>query len=421
MAEGESADRNNDDIVRGLSKSKVDRTPPSQSGESVSREERPEAGVDTLIPNEKRELTARDDLKPEVSKRIGEAIATALLNRNYHPVVIFGASNAGKTMLVLSLITCDRLENGDPAFTLSFDPDPVYPLHELYGKDVADSAKDTVHSDGPYFREGILPDSTRAVQPFFIPVILTRTDTREEIRLAFLDSRGEHYVPDMVKTMMSASGDGNARETREKIVRRGFPEIINVVLAQFMRPISIIYVAPNEFKDETEKNYSRWAIEGSVDNYDKVRNGQQIPLDRHLWLLSKWDTAIDRHDSYGKRLFVATADDVRKKIEDKYGSAWTAFSARARSGPAPSHYFMQYTVGVVNRDRIENLTPEMHLKVRRYARTILNYLWRNAVEARTGSGSSRINGSPPLFPDVVPVPPTILDRIMGMLGIQSGP
>lgn len=377
-------------------------------------------------PTKKLELTYDDEVT------VGVEMVTRLNELDSLPVLIVGAPASGKSTLVVSLLASTQFDNGDSAFIPDVDID-AYPESLPERESLIEQARNLVIGLAKNFRDkNMLPPRTEVSVPFFIAVKLTMTGTGRIVRLAFLDARGEFYRERKREEVISYT-DPATGETRTRTVTisedTGLPKIVSIVLERLERPLSVICVVPYSDRQK-EMREASGAVENWLRNYKVMRHSQHEPKDKSLWLLTKWDDADS--NKYGTSFFSPMADEVRAVLQKKYGAAWDAYSARMRDEYPTSHWFMQYSVGVVRADteygeKIEHVTDEMRNRVRRYGRTVINWLAHNAHDAITetepAATSARARGAPAIryrpgvtiFPDVVSRDPRWWDSIKWVL------
>jgi hypothetical protein len=310
-------------------------------------------------------------------------LAETLIALEYHPVLIFGASGSGKTVLLQSLIS----------FLKSVPDSSVSPsLGAKLIPDGYEKAKERIE-DGQYFfsdevpkfGRGELPVKTQREYPFFIPVVFDCPDASTKIvRFAFLEGMGEWYE-------MSTG-----RSTYPKFK----DEIVEILSLYNDLGISLIYVAPTfsplpefQFPDLSKASLFDEALKGVIDEYG-VKRGEK-GKDNQLFLVSKWDTLFSDDD-----LRVRLAEDHISRFRDHvfgenghYRASWNAFANRVAS-PSGSLATMPYTACRVRLNRIVH-SSRLASSFAHFNRTLANWLYENATQSFGGTRET-------LFPDVLP-------------------
>lgn len=253
--------------------------PEDDSSESQPPSVEPEESATTLPepPPQIREVADVD--------ASGVQLAAGIDAAAYHPVVLFGNANSGKTSLLLSLFALLRTE---PRLLTGLElGEPILPADSLYGRYLHEQAEGFFGRKTQDFIEGRASPKTAIDVPFFIPVIF-RPEGKPEIRFAFMESNGEWYRAD-------------------RSSERLFPTLrqqIEEFLAAYQGPITFIHLLPytqqalyssnvDSLTDASEMKEASLAIVGALLAYQKVRPNKQD--DRHLMLVTKWD-AHDRQE-----------------------------------------------------------------------------------------------------------------------------
>jgi hypothetical protein len=299
-----------------------------------------------------------------------------------HPVLIFGASRAGKSTLIVSFIEALRV-SGEVAVSLG---DPVLDV-----SDPRSAEKHTVatrlYERQTYLHDSGIPAPATQVEPFFVPVDVTPKNSQlAPVKFAFLDGRGENYQPN--------------QDENENFYRAFSPEVQDL-LENFSHSISIIYVAPysSGTGHDRDTRDSNFGLLGVIDGYRKVR--QMRRSDFHLFLLSKWDQCVSPLDVNGK-FESPSAVDVSRVLDERYKQAWGAFQALPLEGPAQGRRaFSQYTAGYFRQSRPAPAPDNLEKAFRRYPRTVLNWLYGNATQFRFAVDNQTFKARKVLFDDVV--------------------
>jgi hypothetical protein len=244
----------------------------------------------------------------------GVHLAAGLDAAGYHPVVLFGNANSGKTSLLLSLFALVRTE---PSLGTGLElGDAFVATDSLYGKYLREQAEGFFGRKTQDFIEGKASPKTAIELPFFIPVVF-RPEAKPEIRFAFMESNGEWYRPD---------------RSSEKL----FPKLrqqIEDFLATYQGPITFIHLLPytqqivygsgaDQLTDDNEMKEASLAIAGALYAYQKARVNKQD--DRHLILVTKWD-AHDREELDRADILRNSGPEAEQFANERYSQAMAVF------------------------------------------------------------------------------------------------
>ena len=302
-----------------------------------------------------------------------------------HPVIVFGATASGKTMMLVSLIEAlNRSELVDVCLGA-----PILPENHPEAAETRKMAKAYFDAHAFSMAQGELLPSTQVQQPLLIPIDIARRD-RGTIRLALLEVRGEWFMPIKQGT-----------ETRFP----EFPSELAEIVELYGGSLSVIWVAPYCLvsTDDSDLTDSDFALVGALAEYRRRR--RSMARDAHLFMLAKWDcvsSPVD-DDTFGK----VPPSRVRSILEERYPNAWPRFLGLAL-GSTGRRFFMQYSAAYVVDGSIR-VPPYRHQRVfERYPRTVLNWLYGNATELDSHIGGLRVRLQ--LFPEVLAQPGTRLSR-----------
>ena len=300
--------------------------------------------------------------------RVQIRLSEELLRKNYHPVMIFGTRASGKSSLLASLFYYLQTDLGSPAIPVLGEW--IVPIDTPYGQSVAEAASQFFTHVLSNFHDGEAAPSTRNEYPFYIPIILRPNNGQPEIRLAFLESRGEWYHIDK-----------NSKDL--------FPQLreeVADVYQNFTKGISILLIAPyvigdaypqDELSEDWKKNEMRISdssLFGALQSYQTHRQNRE--LDKYLFILTKWDahtrSLIDRDFSNPPHGMVSYF------ISERYPRSWTLFQTM-QSGAAQS---MQYSAGVMSGNARAD-TP-MHLLpiMNQFPKMLWSWLYSNATNGQ---------------------------------------
>lgn len=327
-------------------------------------------------------------------------LAQNLERTERHPVLIFGASGAGKTQLLVSFILALRA-SGDIAVKIG---EPVLDRADPRCEEKHRAAK-SLFERQPYFVDAGYRVPSTQIDPFFVPIDVTpRNSQLKPVQFAFLDSRGELYQPNQAEDMD---------------FYKPFSDEIRDLLQNFSHGITVIYAAPYSIgmghdRDTRECDFG---LLGAIDSYREMRMMQRS--DFHLFLLTKWDRYASPMSSDG--LFEAPSPDVIDRLlKERYRHAWGAFQALPLDGAARDRRaFTQYTSGHFSDDgRLQQPQDRFVSSFNRYPRTVLNWLYGNATRFKLANETTEVTLRKILFDDVVaPDTPrvTMTERLAALL------
>ena len=241
---------------------------------------------------------------------IGRIIAEEMDTQEYHPVIIFGSSNSGKSTFLASLFSYFQVSmaNGIGIYL----GDSLIPLNTSHGKAAFADAERFFHQQQQTFLDGEAHLQTKALRPFFIPVKV-KPPKLPEMKFAFMESSGEWYQVD---------------ETTGKY----FPELkeeINAILKFYQKGISFIHIAPftqlnqsasdetlDTLDDKKLLNAANLALVGAFNSYEQLRVYRED--DDHVFLVTKWDIAtknnpIDGLSNIDEDQLVGFAENIYRK------------------------------------------------------------------------------------------------------------
>jgi hypothetical protein len=298
-------------------------------------------------------------------------LANELAKKGYHPILIFGTRASGKSSLLASLFHYLRSDPESPA--IAVQGEWIVPIDTGYGRTVADAATQFLNHAVLAFYNGQAAPRTMDTHPYYIPIILRPNNGLPEIRLAFLESRGEWYhIKPESKDLFPA--------LREEIAD---------VYKNYRKSISILVIAPYVIGDaystsatpeqrDAEMKSSDTAIYGSLYAYQMHRQNRD---DDHF--LFKWDahtkTIVNKDFSRPPRGLVASL------IEQRYPQSWTLFR-NMQSGEAQS---MQYSAGIMSGDRRAEIPPQYRPLMNQFPQVLWKWLYSNA-----SGGLSLFDGPP---------------------------
>jgi hypothetical protein len=340
---------------------------------------------------------------------LGSDLARMMQDGGYHPVVLFGTNNSGKTSILMSLFATIASEPIlDTGLALC---DPILGTRTEVGRQLHREAEHTFHIKTQAFIRGEKIPKTSTPLPFFIPVEFRPPDGRPPVKLAFLESNGEWYRP--------LISDGRKLSDVDKL----YPDLrgeIESFISSFQNGITFLYTAPvtqgevyaageNAF-DSEEIGYASLAIRGVLQTYDRIRaNGRS--QDKHLLLLTKWDAlsvrSPDRADAIS-----ATPEEVIDFCQKRYQQALTAFQGLNLG--ANQRNINAYCAGMINERGLLPLKTDDPVRgvIATYPVRLWTYLYQNALAASDLEPVPPFR-QPPRRPPVVEFFTKLLDRISG--------
>ena len=335
-------------------------------------------------------------------RTLGRHMAEILKTGSYHPVIIVGANASGKSSFVASLLARTYASDHGNGVDFRLAQDCIFP--EQHPRYAAIETQTRLFYDGTVgsFADWQLVARTGYEHPFYVPVELVPRDARfPPIRLAFLECRGEFFNPAIEKVR-------DLNSEREYLTRSRFPDEISSVLANFNLPISFVYVAPCSVRDDAHginRRKADLAVYYGMERIQGIRGRSGLDMsDQHLLLLSKWDEHVGGVSSPE---FVHTlVSDVEDVLRVRFPESWKKYCSMRPAALGSPYHVMQYTAGPVAEGQFARAAPESHMLLDRYPRTVLNWLYGNAVPGKV------------LFPDVLEQPPprrTVVDKIVNLI------
>lgn len=351
----------------------------------------PEAAAEIYMKN----APPPDPVTTDDMENVGLDLAAAM-NANdqepFHPVVLFGTANSGKTSLLLSLFstltTQSSLETG--LFLLP----PLLGGSSAVGQKLHDEARHTFELKTQHFIDGQKIGKTNVDLPFFIPVEF-RPKGKQPVRFAFMESNGEWYRPD------------KKGETLFKPLRRG----IETFISRYEGGITFLYLVPytqayiDEQADNAEDNRqvseASLAISGVLKTYNAVRVTNR-ERDNHLMLVSKWD-AHNKGDTEQSAADAVDRAELESYCNRRHGQALSTF--RGMQLRADQTVLNAYCAGVIGQTGL--LAPRHD-----YAVKLWTWLYKNALREIDHSPVSPFQEKPPA-PAFWRMITSALDKIAG--------
>lgn len=266
------------------------------------------------------------DVAPPVANTDEDSIkllAEQMLDAGYHPVLLFGSSNSGKTSMLLSLMA---------AVTTRVDLNATAQLRNnlisgdsSYGKFFRDEARDFVESKLTNFIEGRASANTTVALPYFVPIDFSPAN-RDVVNIAFMEGNGEWYQPE--------------RSQEGSVTSASLNHGVETFMRHFQSSISFIYLLPYTQKEsgssdgysvseDLAKKNAGLGIKNVIDQYRSIREGKTHD-DRHMLLVTKWDARFDPSSAANESLseiLDESVDEVKYYLENNasYQAAAVAF------------------------------------------------------------------------------------------------
>lgn len=337
---------------------------------------------------------SRDD-----QEEAGRQLAQQMQELGYHPVVIFGSTSSGKTTLLCSLLSYIRRDAGAGA-EVSLGEE--FALSSEYGRWAHEKAAAFFFRAVHEHINERTQAATRTQFPFFIPVVLQPGKGRPAVKIALLESNGEWYNPD-------TGSDRYFQKMRAEIAG---------LLRSFGGGVSFLHLAPvtqleqyresqdgDREKNEKLRGAADLALVGCINSYRDLRALKHN--DRHLLLVTKWDDHVAPQDP-SNRFSEPSLIEVKEVARTKYPLAYAAFANLDTGGDNHAKQILQYCSGLISGRQILGRDAEVEAQLRRYPRTLWNWIYRSALSQRGGSPS-------PLYDEPRPPAPNLRQRLAALL------
>lgn len=293
-----------------------------------------------------------------------KTLSEHLIEKKYHPVMIFGDSGSGKSSLLASLL--HFMQHDQNAGAICMLGDWILPTDSDEGSRFAEEASAFFNRDIMAFNDGRPAPATRVHVPFYIPVIVRPNNGKPDIRLAFLESKGEDYTP-------NSSTASFYPETKREI---------SDVYENFPGPISLAIISPFTYRDvytsvdvgEGEEDRIKLgdkALYGALQAYQRARRWPE--MDNCMFVLTKWDM-------YTKGVSAPEFTNppkglAEKLIRERYPLAWNFFRNMPQFNNVNA---MQYSAGLIAGDGVITTPDKFKPAVYRFPRALWNWIYINA-------------------------------------------
>ena len=334
------------------------------------------------------EYTAPPSSTSENQIQLGGELATIFKDRGVHPVLIFGSQGSGKTALVASMFRY-LMDSAQSGASLELRED-IFPVEDTRWQRQISWARDVYYKKVIDYIYSKAPPATLETEPFFIPVKLTRT-TGEEASFAFLEGRGEWYMP--------VEG--------EEVPFQRFQGLLQGMLQQYSGPVTVIYVAPYttggysrsgavESSQSESMTRSDLGLLGAINEFITLRKAQ-FHNDHHLFLMTKWDIRCDGIASNDFR--VPSSDIMENAIQERYRMSWSRFQKLNFPEAGNNKTFSVYCSGIINEQAVLRPAQDDIETIDQYPRKIWDWIYKR----HTGQH---------LYTDMQPVKESFLDRMI---------
>jgi hypothetical protein len=321
----------------------------------------------------------------EIPEQNAADLRDGLIDRDIHPIVVYGVESAGKTALLQSIIyygTHGLDGDGDAAMGFRLDEiekvfPPDYPNGVLRNQRAHLFYVDHLLTDR---RQGCYPQHTQALDQYFIAAELT-PDSPDLPRQGF--------------AFLEGSGALFAKKSAAEIVSgvRDFPEstpLVRDLLENFKHPLSVLLVAPAQMGDgrsgresaELDRQESIDCLSAGLGRYLTERPDKLKALDNICLIAGKWDVRYREETGVGAnrvvrfpRIGQTSYRDVLKVVKE-WQPLWTNF-ATLLDYPG-GRALLPFSAGPDVNGQIVLNHPDAKL-FRVFNRTLWNWLYANAT------------------------------------------
>lgn len=322
-------------------------------------------------PQPTNDLNINDSVQiPTLTDRVADlnkpakTLSEHLIEKKYHPVMIFGDSGSGKSSLLASLL--HFMQHDQNAGAICMLGDWILPTDSDEGSRFAEEASAFFNRDIMAFNDGQPAPQTRVQVPFYIPVIVRPSNGKPDIRLAFLESKGEDYRIDSRTASFFP-------ETKREITD---------VYENFPGPISLVIISPYTYRDvytsvdgadgeEDRIKLGDMALYGALQAYQRARRWPE--MDNYMFVLTKWD--MYTKDVSAPEFTNPPKGLAEKMIGERYPLAWNLFRNMPQSNNANA---MQYSAGLIAGDGVITTPDKFKPAVYRFPRALWNWIYTNA-------------------------------------------
>jgi len=298
------------------------------------------------------------------TQSIGVNLGELLDINDYHPVMIFGTRASGKSTLLASIFNY-IIHNGNLSKSMILFGDPIVPLDSPYGKEVFDAATEFFHHKVEHFARGQAPAITQSKAPFFIPVKIRR-EGFPDLKIAFLESAGEWYMP-------NSNLVGMYQPLKEEIesVYKSYPKPITLLLVAPFTTQAAFSNLPPEQVDSPEMRDSDSGLYNSLALYQSLRDEPLRQIDNYRFVLTKWDV-YSEGDTEHPDLVNPSRQLISEKIKERFPKSWGIFQAM---GDGENKDVMPYSAGFIASTDVIGNPEELKIKMLRFPQTLLEWIY----------------------------------------------
>ncbi len=329
-------------------------------------------------------------------------MAAQLRALKYHPVVIFGNSASGKTSLITSLLAALKLE---PEWEMgAILNDPVVPQTTDYGRAQQAEANRLFNRVVQEFIAGRGAEATKTPVPFFVPMTVRSGTLNQSLKLAFMESNGESYAPDLQSDNYFAA----LRKDTEAFVR-DYEGSISFIYVLPYTQINVRALNESSAEDPARLRLAELAVAGALQAYERIRIHKN--RDSHLLLVSKWDAHYDTkkqdEEVAMSEVLSDTYADVEVFLRQTYPQALSNF--QSLSAPKDQRLVTNYCAGLMTGRTIQPLTEDLETRaaIRANQKKVWRWVWASALGYPNGQGATP-------FPST-DLPPSLIDRFFAWL------
>ena len=346
-----------------------------------------DVGGSKFSPKKEGEAQAQSNFSTdsEEHKIYGQELGAIFKDNDVHPIFIFGSKGAGKTSILASLFK--YAQTGQAQVSLSLRDD-LFPSGNEFSRFHVKVVRDFYYKKIIAWIEGKAPVTTQEDVPFFIPVMLKLT-TGEEVNFAFLEGKGEWYMPDH----------------DAEIPFKPFQGFVRGVLEQYNNAATAIFVAPyatgsiQESSRSPDLRNSDLGLVGAIGEYLDYR-AALLHRDKQLFLVSKWDVFCG--GIAGDSFINPQDEELVGVCEERFEFSWARYQGMGGSARNQNKRFSAYSSGIIQDKEILRPAKEDMVYIDQYARKMWNWLYQN----HTGKS---------LYPDMDPKSENFLDRLLRII------
>lgn len=349
---------------------------PSSNGNSASERNRSGESRSVTSDSSPEVLTDEPSVGGDfVTMNPAFQMAQQLFGFGYHPVVIFGGPNSGKTSFVTSMLASLKL-SADWQISAALN-EPVISTDSEFGSMQKNECVKLFYQTVQQFINGQAASQTLAkLAPIFLPLTIRSGELNQSLNIALMESSGEFYAPDPKRPEYFAK----LRPDTEAFVR------------DFEGGISFVYVLPYTQIDVRASGVDRAAdpgrlrdaeaaVVGMIQAYQQIRVNKS--RDFHLLLITKWDAHYDEKKQEEElemaEILTDTYDDIETFLRRTYPQALAALSSLQVDDIQKMS--TNYCAGLITGRVISPNTKDNETRdaIRSHQRKIWKWIWRNAI------------------------------------------